>query len=57
VELYTRVRRAGRKREVAREYGLASETVCKMLRHSIPPSYRRKQPPKRSKLGPWMSVM
>jgi transposase len=44
-------------REVAREYGLARETVRKMLRHSIPPGYRRKEPPKRPKLGPWMGVI
>jgi hypothetical protein len=48
VELYARVRRAvlveGRsERGVAREYGWARETVRKMLRHSIPPGYRRKQ--------------
>jgi len=62
VELYARVRRAvlveGRsEREVAREYGLARETVRKMLRHSIPPGYRRKEPPKRPRLGPWMGVI
>jgi transposase len=62
VELYARVRRAvlveGRsEREVAREYGLARETLRKMLRHSIPPGYRRKEPPKRPKLGPWMGVI
>jgi len=62
VELYARVRRAvlveGRsERDVAREYGLARETIRKMLRYSIPPGYRRKQPAKRPKLGPWMGVI
>jgi transposase len=62
VELYARVRRAvlveGRsERAVAGEYGLARETVRKMLRHSIPPGYRRNEPPKRPKLGPWMGVI
>jgi len=62
VELYARVRRAvlveGRsEREVAREFGLARETVRKMLRHSVPPGYRRKEPAQRPKLGPWLGVI
>ena len=62
MELHARVRRAvlveGRsERGVARDYGLAPETVRKMLRHSLPPGYRRKEPPKRPKLGPWMGVI
>src|SRR3974390_860018 len=59
VEIYGRIRRAvlveGRsQRSVAREFGLARVTVRKMLGHSIPPGYRRKEPAKRPKLGPWM---
>ena len=30
-------------RETARLYGLARETVRKMLRYSVPPGYRRQQ--------------
>ena len=62
MEIYGRVRRAvlveGRsQRAVAREFGLARETVRKMLRYSVPPGYRRQQPAKRPKLGPWIGVI
>jgi len=62
VELYGRVRRAvlveGKsERTVAREFGIARETVRKMLRYAIPPGYRRGQPVKRPKLGPWLGVI
>jgi transposase len=62
VELYGRVRRAvlveGKsERAVAQEFGIARETVRKMLRYSIPPGYRREQPVKRPKLGPWVGVI
>jgi len=62
VDLYGRARRAvlveGRsQRSVAREFGLARATVRKMLGYSIPPGYRRKEPPKRPKLGPWVGVI
>ncbi|MBI2816727.1 MAG: hypothetical protein HYX72_07290 [Acidobacteria bacterium] len=44
VELYARVRRAVQvegksERQVAREYGLARETVRKMLQYAAPPGY------------------
>ena len=62
VELYARVRRAvyveGKsERQVAREYGLARETVRKMMQYSAPPGYRRQQPAKRPKLDPWVGVI
>ena len=62
MEIYGRIRRAvlveGRsQRSVAREFGLARVTVRKMLGYSIPPGYRRKEPPKRPKLGPWVGVI
>ena len=62
VELYGRVRRAVQvegksERQVAREYGLARETVRKMLQYSTPPGYRRQQPAKRPKLDPWVGVI
>ena len=57
VDVYLRVRRAvmvvGRSiREVSREFGLHRDTVRKMLAHSVPPGYRRQNPPKRPKLEP-----
>ncbi len=48
MELYGRIRRAvfveGKsQRAAAREFGVARETVRKMLRYSAPPGYRREQ--------------
>ena len=62
VDVYLRVRRAvmveGRSiREVSREYGLHRDTVRKMLAHSVPPGYRRQNPPKRPKLEPYTGVI
>jgi transposase len=62
VEIYGRVRRAVRvegrsQRAVAREFGLSRETVRKMLEFAVPPGYRRQQPVRRSKLGPWIGVI
>src|ERR1039458_3640324 len=62
VEIYGRIRRAvlvesKSERTVAREFGVARETVRKMLRYAVPPGYRRQQPPKRPKLGPWVGVI
>jgi transposase len=62
VEIYGRIRRAvlvGGKSEraVASEFGVARETVRKMLRYAVPPGYRRRQAPKRPKLGPWLGVI
>ncbi len=57
VDLYRRVRRAhfveGMSiREAARVFGLHRDTVNKMLEYSVPPGYRREQPPRRPKLIP-----
>lgn len=62
MELYGRVRRAvfveGKsQREVAQEFGIARETVRKMLRYAAPPGYQRQQPVKKPKLGPWQGVI
>jgi hypothetical protein len=55
VELYGRVRFAVQReglsnREAARRFGIDPRTVAKMLLFSVPPGYRRRQPPKRPKL-------
>src|SRR5436305_11979912 len=56
VELYGRVRHACHveglsQREAARRFGIHRNTVRKMLAFSVPPGYRRTQPPPRPKLG------
>ena len=62
MELYARVRRSVvvdkmSEREAARQYGLARETVRKMLRYSVPPGYRRQQPARRPKLDAWVGTI
>jgi transposase len=62
VELYARVRRAVivekmSEREAARHFGLARETVRKMLRYSAPPGYQRQQPARRPKLDAWAGII
>jgi transposase len=62
VELYGRVRRAVHvegmsTREASRVFGLHRDTVRKMLRYSVPPGYRREQPPRRPKLDPYKGVI
>jgi len=44
-------------REAARQFGLARETVRKMLRYAVPPGYRRQQPVRRPKLGAWIGII
>jgi transposase len=62
VELYARVRRAVvvekmSEREAARQFGLARETVRKMLRYALPPGYRRQQAARRPKLEAWTGII
>jgi transposase len=44
-------------REVAREHGIARSTVRKMVQISAPPWYRRENPIRRPKLGPWLDLI
>ncbi len=62
MELYARVRRAVvvdkmSEREAARQFGLARETVRKMLRYAVPPGYRRQLPARRPKLDAWIGTI
>ena len=44
-------------REASRVFGLHRDTVRKMLAYSVPPGYRRRQPPGRPKIGPYTGVI
>ena len=62
VDVYLRVRRAvmveGMSlREAARVFGLHRDTVRKMLAYSVPPAYRRQNPPRKPKLSPYTGVI
>jgi len=62
VDRYRRVRLACHvdglsQRGAARRFGLSRETVKKMLAHSVPPGYRRREPAKRPKLGPFTGII
>ena len=62
VELYGRVRHACHveglsQREAARRFGIDPKTVAKMLRHAVPPGYRRIKPPVRPKLDEFTAAI
>ena len=42
------------KRDAARVFGLARETVDKICLFSVPPGYRRSKPPEKRKLGAYL---
>ena len=62
VELYSRVRRACHvegmsKSEAARAFNIDRKTVSKILKHSVPPGYRRSKPPVRPKLDAFIPII
>jgi transposase len=62
VDLYSRVCRACHvdgmsKSAAARLFRINRKTVAKILKHSVPPSYRRAIPPVRPKLDPFIPVI
>ena len=62
VELYRRVRRACHvdgmsERAAARHFGIDRKTVSKILKHSVPPGYRREGPPARPKLDAFTGII
>ena len=62
MDLYRRVRLACHveglsQRKASKRFGIARETVKKMLLHSEPPGYRRREPSKRPKLDPFTVII
>ena len=44
-------------RAAARHFGIDRKTVSKILKHSVPPGYRRAGPPVRPKLDPFVAII
>ena len=62
VDIYAAVRRfvfvEGRsRRDAARVFGISRTTIDKMCAYSVPPGYRRKAPPTRPKLDPFLPTI
>lgn len=62
VDLYRRVRLACHvegmsKSAAARMFGIDRKTVAKILKHSVPPGYRRLKLPLRPKLDPFVPII
>ena len=62
VDIYNRVRRACLKngmssRETARYFNKDRKTIAKMLRHALPPGYRRSEAPRRPTLDGYVGII
>ena len=62
VDDYLKVRHAVRieglsERAAARRFGIDPRTVNKMMKFSVPPGYKRKKPPAKPKLDPFIPVI
>jgi len=62
VDDYLKVRHAVRieglsERAAARRFGIDPRTVSKMMKFSVPPGYKRKKPPAKPKLDPFVPVI
>jgi transposase len=62
VDIYSRVRRACLKdgmsaRQAARYFNKDRKTIAKMLRHALPPGYRRSEAPRRPILDDYVRVI
>ena len=62
VELYNRVRCACHvegmsKKAAVRMFGIDRKTVGQILKHSVPPGYRRSKAPPRPKLDPFVPII
>lgn len=62
VDIYNRVRRACLKdgmsaREAARYFNKDRKTIAKMLRHELPPGYRRSEVPRRPTLDGYVGLI
>jgi hypothetical protein len=44
-------------RSAALYFGIDRKTVAKILKHSVPPGYRRNDPPSRPKLDPFIAII
>ena len=62
VDIYSRVRRACLKdgmsaREAARYFNKDRKTIAKMLKHEVPPGYRRAKAPHRPTLDAYVGII